>query len=156
MPERYNTQQEYAEYHIMQVSLYARFSPPFKRPEKMEKIEKVELINRENNISNSNSNSSSNSQFDESKNNKDAPSSSSSKTQSAPFSPFVPIGSILRQKEPDSDFLTFLKTSIFVPLDFALKECERRKPPLYLEMIFVLGRLGESVCVCLCERERER
>ncbi|CAM9884551.1 unnamed protein product, partial [Phaeothamnion confervicola] len=42
----------------------------------------------------------------------------------------------------DSDFLAFLRGSSYAPLELALTECERRRPPLYDEMVFILGKLG--------------
>ena len=43
-----------------------------------------------------------------------------------------------------SEFLLFLRSSHYAPLDLALRECEKRKPPLYLEMIYVLGKMGNT------------
>lgn len=117
IPERYNTQQEFAEYHLMQIPLHARFAPSFKRQEKTE-------IKKYNDFSLSN----------KSRKNVDldpflestSPSSSSAKNS----------------KSIDSDFLHFLKNSAFVVLEIALRECEKRKPPLFPEMIYILGKLG--------------
>jgi hypothetical protein len=44
----------------------------------------------------------------------------------------------------ESNFLTFLKKSSFVPFELALNECGKRNPPLFLEIIYILGRLGKT------------
>lgn len=43
-----------------------------------------------------------------------------------------------KKKDIESDFMVFLKTSKFYPVDLALKECQKRSPPLYPEMIYLL------------------
>ena len=121
----------------MQVSLYARHAPTFKRPERSDPRSSAKFLD---------SNSQRNLFGPDSLQNS-ASSSSSSTSFSSPFSP-------TRQKQSDSEFLYFLKNSIFAPLEFALKECEKRKPPLFTEMVFILGKLGEDVMSCymlLCD-----
>ena len=139
IPEQYNTQPEYSEYHTMQIPLYAQFAPAFKRSDNKENKEiksfneKLHGNNSSNIISNKNSNLSS-----------QAPGTSSfSSSSSSSSSSFSSSSSTQRQQVVDSDFLIFLKKSNFAPLEIALKECEKRKPPLYLEMIFILGKIGE-------------
>ena len=46
-----------------------------------------------------------------------------------------------RQAAEENEFLAFLKSSSFVPLPLALEECERRNPPLYMEMVYILARM---------------
>jgi hypothetical protein len=41
----------------------------------------------------------------------------------------------------ENGFLIFLKKSSFVPLPLALQECEKRSPPLYREMVYILARM---------------
>ncbi|CAM9188326.1 unnamed protein product, partial [Laminaria digitata] len=43
-----------------------------------------------------------------------------------------------------SAFLRFLRGSGFAPLEAALRECGKRRPPLYDEMAYVLGRMGDT------------
>lgn len=38
--------------------------------------------------------------------------------------------------------MTFLKTSNFVPLELALRECEQQRPPLYDEIVYLLAKIG--------------
>ena len=124
MPEQYNTLEEFSDYHTQQTALYARYAPTFKRPERAEYIKdsgRRSSVNSWDQVSG---------RKESDPNGLHSPSSTSSSA------------SLL--KVPDSDFLLFLKTSAFVSLELALKECEKRKPPLYLEMIFILGKLGES------------
>ena len=128
IPEQYNTQPEYAQYHTMQIPLYAKFAPAFKRSENRETKNLNEKLHE--NSSNPHQNPNLNSNTSSLPQN---PSSSSSSSSS----------SSQRQQVVDSDFLLFLKKSNFAPLELALKECEKRKPPLYLEMIFILGKIGE-------------
>lgn len=44
----------------------------------------------------------------------------------------------------NSAFLRFLRGSGFAPLEAALRECGKRRPPLYDEMAYILGRMGDS------------
>jgi hypothetical protein len=99
IPETYNTQ-EYADFHISQVSLYAEFAPAFVRP----------VITASENVDSSS----------------------------------LPVQRAIKPKEPDSDFLVFLKTSNFAPLEIALKECQKRRPPLYMEIIYILAKMGNQ------------
>ena len=43
-----------------------------------------------------------------------------------------------------SAFLRFLRGSGFAPWEAALRECGKRRPPLYDEMAYVLGRMGDT------------
>lgn len=88
LTDYYNTQ-EFCDFHIMQVSLYAEFAPKFTKP--------------------------------------------ASATAHEPID---------RQRQ-DSEFLYFLKNSNCVPLELALQECQKRKPPLYHEIIYILAQMGE-------------
>mmetsp|Transcript_17674 Transcript_17674/g.53897 ORF Transcript_17674/g.53897 Transcript_17674/m.53897 type:complete len:683 (-) Transcript_17674:1202-3250(-) len=45
--------------------------------------------------------------------------------------------------EEESELLRFLKWSTFVPLDAALASLERTQPPMYDEIVYVLGRMGD-------------
>jgi hypothetical protein len=117
----------------MQVSLYARYAPTYKRPERSDPRSSSKFVdgNTQRKI------------FDPELLQNGA-SSSTSSSFASPYSPS-------RQKQSDSEFLHFLKNSIFAPLEFALKECEKRKPPLFSEMVFILGKLGKNVlCAVLC------
>jgi hypothetical protein len=113
----------------MQIPLYAQFAPAFKRSENREIKSFNEKLHENNSNPNPNSNLNSNLNSNVSGLPQNPSSSSSSSSQ--------------RQQVVDSDFLLFLKKSNFAPLELALKECEKRKPPLYLEMIFILGKIGE-------------
>eukprot|EP00752_Nemacystus_decipiens_P006159 g5557.t1 len=44
----------------------------------------------------------------------------------------------------NSTFLRFLRDSGFAPLEVALRECGKRRPPLYDEMAYILGRMGDT------------
>ncbi|CAM9149944.1 unnamed protein product [Pylaiella littoralis] len=44
----------------------------------------------------------------------------------------------------NSAFLRFLRDSGFAPLEAALRECGKRRPPLYDEMAYILGRMGDT------------
>ena len=46
-----------------------------------------------------------------------------------------------KQNVVENNFISFLKTSSFVPLPLALKECEKRNPPLYYEMVYILAKM---------------
>ena len=43
---------------------------------------------------------------------------------------------------PESDLLRFLRVSSFAPLELALRCCTERSPPLYVEAVYVLQRMG--------------
>lgn len=89
VPEIYNTV-DFAEFHTMQVSLYAQFAPPSQN--KMQKM----MISKGGN------------------------------------------------PPKDSDFMNFLKSSNFVPLELALRECEQQRPPLYDEIVYLLAKIGNA------------
>ena len=40
--------------------------------------------------------------------------------------------------------MTFLKTSNFVPIELALRECEQQRPPLYDEIVYLLAKMGNT------------
>ena len=44
----------------------------------------------------------------------------------------------------ESDLLSFLMWSNHVRLETALAECQKRTPPLYDEMVYILGRIGHT------------
>ena len=131
MPEQYNTLQEFSEYHTLQTSLYAKYAPAFKRPQRVDcrKDSGKRSLQTSEEIVNGKGDSSPSSRHSASLPSSSFPSSSSSTSS---------------LQVHESDFLHFLKTSTFVSLELALKECEKRKPPLYIEMIFILGKLGKS------------
>jgi hypothetical protein len=52
------------------------------------------------------------------------------------------IESSNRPATPESDMMVFLRTSKFYPIDLALRECEKRKPPLFAEMVYILDLKG--------------
>lgn len=105
IPEQYNTQ-EYADYHVMQVTLHAEFAPKFIKNDIKKKLDGNE--------------------------------------NSKKWINFPDLVIPIRPMNVDSDFLNFLKTSNFAPLDLALRECEKRKPPLYPEIIYLLARMGNK------------
>jgi hypothetical protein len=107
IPEQYNTQ-EFADYHIMQVSLYAEFAPKF--------IKTVD----------------------------DSPKSSNGQGLADQWVDTPELSTKPHQVVVESDFLLFLSTSTYAPLEIALKECERRRPPLYPEIIYILARMGNK------------
>lgn len=139
IPEIYNTQ-EYAEYHGLQVSLYAEFAPKFRKAN----ISKEAVLMPERLLFNP--------RFLKGKVGQLA-----SGTQEE------------NDKENDEDtvdnnnididdrsdwFGAFLKKSHFAPMQLALKECERRRPPLYNEMMFIHAKLGNlKTALEMCLRE---
>ena len=133
--DSYNVQ-EYAEYHAMQVTLYAEFAPVFTRAAVATDTEKEET-----GTASSSSSSSSSSSDNVEKSEKDNASGKSAPASTA--------AKELKERErgtsvgtADSTFLQFLKQSNFAPLDLALKECERRVPPLYPEIIYIHTKTG--------------
>ena len=112
IPDKYNSQ-EYADYHIMQVTLHAEYAPKFVKTE-MKKRQSSAGIDSDQNIN-------------------------SSRWIDCPDL-VIPT----RSANVDTEFLVFLKTSNFAPLDLALRECEKRKPPLYPEIIYILARMGNK------------
>jgi vacuolar protein sorting-associated protein 41 len=59
--------------------------------------------------------------------------------------PFRPV----RSDEADcedyrSDLLSFLMWSNYITLEGALAECQKRSPPLYNEMVYILGRMANN------------
>ena len=131
MPEQYNSLQEFSEYHTLQTVLYAKYAPAFKRPKRVDSRKdsgNQPLQTREEIVSGKGESIPSYECF--------APLPSSSFPSSSSSTSSLQV--------PESDFLHFLKTSTFVSPELALMECEKRKPPLYIEMIFILGKLGKS------------
>jgi vacuolar protein sorting-associated protein 41 len=114
--EPYNNDPVYLEYHVMQISLYAEFAPKF-APQTA---------------------------------NPPSPSgrgSSSSSSDPGGWNDNLPeLVLPSRSKAPESEFLHFLRTTkLFTDIDLpsrALKECEKRRPPLYNEMIYLLDVQG--------------
>ena len=111
-PEVYNTQ-EYSEFHLTQVALYAHFAPK-NDPKSTRKSEQNETSNE---------------------------AITESHCQPLIVLPKCSDSSI-KQIEEQSDFLKFLKYSNFVPLEVALRECERQSPPLFREIVFILAKMG--------------
>lgn len=113
--ESYNIDNIYAEYHVMQISLYAEFSPKFQR------IESDEFMNGNDSYNQSSNNNNNIETYDN----------------------FAELISLRRRNEYKiTEFMVFLQTSKFYPLDFALRECEKQNPPLYYEMIYILDSKG--------------
>ena len=113
IPEKYNSQ-EYADYHIMQVTLHAEFAPKFVKTS-VEAKKKLGSTGIDMHQSNNSS-----------------------------WSAYPDLVIPTRSSNIDTEFLVFLKTSNFAPLDVALRECEKRKPPLYPEIIYILARMGNK------------
>lgn len=120
-PDVYNSQ-EYSECHLTQVSLYAHFAP------------KYDPIASDVN------------EIEESKSEGTADNSDRRPLIVLPSSGDSTSGSAsshnMHQIEEQSDFLKFLKYSSFVPLEVALRECEKQSPPLYREIVFILAKMG--------------
>lgn len=125
--DRYNIDNEFSEYHVMQVSLYAEFAP------------QAAFFRRRT-------------------------ASSVSTTNNDQDGAYCTVGddvlslieSSNRPPAPESDMMTFLRTSKFYPIDLALRECEKRKPPLYIEMVYILDLKGlrrEALSLILRESE---
>lgn len=112
--DMYNNDKTYSEYHIMQVSLYAEFSPK------------------------------TNNQLENNKSFKSISKSITSETNDIALEDNFAelIGSRKKNQLAESDFMYFLRTSKFYPLDFALRECEKAKPPLYQEMVYIFDLKG--------------
>ena len=125
-PDVYNTQ-EYSEFHLTQVALYAHFAPKydpkfFQSEQGLTEADDVEQSGNDNYLK----------------------------------KPLIVLpggdGKIendnnsylhsMHQIEEQSDFLKFLKYSNYVPLEVALRECERQTPPLYREIVFILAKMG--------------
>lgn len=124
----YNTQ-EYSEFHLTQVALYAHFAPKFD-PASLH-------------TSSSNNGTGTGT----------GTSTVGVKNQNGHVKPLIILpGAVdddgdsylhsMHQIEEQSDFLKFLKYSNFVPLEVALRECERQSPPLYREIVFILAKMG--------------
>jgi hypothetical protein len=109
--ELYNSP-EYAEYHTMQISLYAEFTP--------------NKLRFQSNKTKSSENYSDQDEVEEIK-------------------PFCRSGfELIRNNDnnSESDFIKFLKGSAYASLELALKESEKRKPPLFREMVYILAKMG--------------
>lgn len=145
-PEVYNTQ-EYSEFHLTQVALYAHFAPKYDHDHpQIFHNSSIQAPDEHTNYTNSNSDSHSNNN-----------SSGFGKNGKSHFKPLIILPSTedegegdtsnsylhsMHQIEEQSDFLKFLKYSNFVPLEVALRECERQTPPLYREIVFILAKMG--------------
>ena len=111
--EAYNIQ-EYAEYHALQVALYAEFATPFVKPtpsvgSALSDESFAQAIK--------------------------APANHSASADNKGVREIT-------AGPADSPFLLFLKHSHYAPLDLALKECEKRTPPLYHEIIYIHTKMG--------------
>jgi hypothetical protein len=129
----YNTQ-EYSEFHLTQVSLYAHFAP---------KYDPRTFHNSAN-------------QDTDDSNVSTTDGTTPAKNGNTRVQPLIILPSAdgtdsdecnsylhsMHQIEEQSDFLKFLKYSNFVPLEVALRECERQNPPLYREIVFILAKMG--------------
>ena len=62
----------------------------------------------------------------------------------AQFAPLPNAATSTKIADKDSDFMIFLKTSNFVPLELALRECEQQRPPLYDEIVYLLAKIGNT------------
>ncbi len=128
--DEYNVQ-DLAEYHALQVTLYAEFAPPFTRSDangnsctEIEEADNTMDVNKDDDsladidsgmkmILNNNKITGSSVSNDPDKNN-----------------------------NKDSVFLKFLILSDFAPLDVALTECEKQNPPLYNELVYIHTKMG--------------
>eukprot|EP01041_Mallomonas_annulata_P004788 gene4788-9542_t len=145
IPDKYNSP-EYSEFHVIQVTLYAEFATPHlptttsstsrtgtgaiavgtsseQHPElhPIEDTTTTDIIgasegNHSTNINNNNTTDSVN----------------------------IPL--ILPRTKPpqDSDLLKFLKSSSFIPLELAWRECAKKRPPLHHELVYILTRMGNT------------
>lgn len=136
IPEIYNTQ-EYAEYHGLQVSLYAEFAPKFRKPN----ISKEAVLMPEKLLFNP--------RFLKGKAGQLA-----SEAQDHERENEDTVDNSIDIDDRSDWFGAFLKKSHFAPMKLALKECERRRPPLYNEMVFIHAKLGNlKTALELCLRE---
>jgi hypothetical protein len=115
IPEVYNTQ-EYSDFHVMQVGLYAEFAPKF--------VRSADAVGGGGGVKRG--------------------SVCMSTTPQEEWKDNPEIVLSMQKNSVDSDFLTFLKTNNFAPLELALRECEKRRPPLYPEIIYILARNGNK------------
>ena len=127
-PEVYNTQ-EYSEFHLTQIALSGHFAPKYEHPQLFHNSN-IQVPHEHTNYSNE-----------------------ATKSGQSQFKPLIILPSAegdtsnsylhsMHQIEEQSDFLKFLKYSNFVPLEVALRECERQTPPLYREIVFILAKMG--------------
>lgn len=115
----YNNDRQYAEFHVIQVSLYAEFSTPFIKSSYDDKYSSNinEVEKKESNY-------------------EAAMNSNKKKLVHDNFAELIGLRG--RHATTDSHFMTFLRRSNFFSVDHALKECEKKKPPLYHEMVYLL------------------
>lgn len=114
VPDKYNVS-EYAEFHVLQVSLYVEFSPR----KIMSPPVAVSVVPGD--------------RLDEA-------AEAVGPNEAKDMRP-----QLLRPRTPsasETDLLKFLKASSFVPLEHAYRECMKARPPLYAELVFVLTRMG--------------
>ena len=126
-PYNNSSNDQYSEFHMMQVALYVEFTP----------VSNNRWINAPNatNIMNESANElSSDSTEDQIITLNKIDNSNNT------FNELIQYHQHNLQLE--SEFMIFLKTSQFYFLDFALRECQKRKPPLYNEMVYILDRKG--------------
>ncbi len=115
--EEYNVQ-EYAEYHAMQVSLYAEFAETFVRPNVAAENKREDRLK---------------------------PDVGARNAPAGVLSDVLAVTAAGRGVASDvSDMLHFLKSSDFAPLDMALVECQKVSPPLYPEMVYIHTTMGNS------------
>ncbi|CAM9127471.1 unnamed protein product, partial [Ectocarpus fasciculatus] len=60
------------------------------------------------------------------------------------YAEYHTMQTVSKEDIKDSDFMTFLKSSNFVPLELALRECEQQRPPLYDEIVYLLAKIGNT------------
>ena len=157
-PVEYNVQ-DYAEYHAMQVSLYAEFAPDFvrKSPAREGRVAISggggDAVNVVTGLAGSNGGGDSMTETDTAR---------GGGAGAGLMCAILNSGKKTAVVSPDEDdddsgegegrgsssgsgnsaFLHFLTTSAFAPLDIALAECAKRKPPLYTEMVYIHTRTG--------------
>lgn len=134
-PEVYNTQ-EYAEFHLTQVALYAHFAPKYDHTQLFHNSN-AQVADEYTHHGSSSIKNDGKSHFEPLiilPNAEGGSGDDSSSTSSYLRS--------MHQIEEQSDFLKFLKYSNFVPLEVALRECERQTPPLFREIVFILAKMG--------------
>ena len=139
IPEKYNVS-EYADFHIQQVTLYAEFSPSRSLLSKTKQATSTSHLESSiatpevvrSNINNTSSIA----------NNKNHVISSTSTIYSNTKNPTnLPLLHPRTVPPEDTDLLKFLKFSNFIPLEVAWRECNKKRPPLHLELIYILVRM---------------
>eukprot|EP01035_Chromulina_nebulosa_P019588 gene19588-25491_t len=168
--EPYNTDKQYSEFHVMQVPLYAEFASSQTVNINSATSITTGLV-RSDSSNNISSDSIKVTALPRLKpilaTSTIRPSTSAAALATPPRSPrisTISVTNIVKNQKPlriednfveligpnkrvingpsEGDFMYFLKNSKFYPLDYALRECEKRKPPLYKEMVYIWDLQG--------------